>query len=661
MDPRSSTDPRRKLRDLSKELFENGLNERIPRRRALSNLTRMAGAAALSLVIGGLIGYLSAHGKEEIVTETETLTSTVYETETETVTRTQTLTSTKTVTETYTTTKTERPEINIQVQVVKGYNSTAKDYEVCLKVVGPELDSLKACYENASVSGVIDRWERKTNAYYSGFLTGKEIGEQRIKLEVEKDGVRAEKDLALNVGLSEDEISQSILERDDLKLYWKDLLEDGELNLDREEALRSENTILNESSVGMYNPTISYYLKELLNHLAYHQRSFSQILPGLKKLAPLILTNPEVVEGLSKEYILRGEGAEIIAKLAMDQPNGIEEYPYYFWAAAKQAESFCDYYRISFDKEVITGNRALGKSVRTSVRDVWNLLLKNMVELDKKGKLYMGLKKEDVLKYLEGDEKKYFKADNWMREKTVNIGIVSADLIHRRSSYDFYLADVEGGCKWCNRLKHFEEINTPSIRLEFALLNISNLKKLNEEHRKLFLEGGVRDRDVLEVLEKRKRVYKWEVLPIDETLKLFNNSEIARIGIKVKEFARLGNVKLRPKEYEDIKTLYDEFRVVYGRGILWSLGIPGFGLVTWFKNRLPDGQLGYVTHFNDLKLIKRLLYDNVYTNAVHDYVIVNPLIKVGKWEVDKVKVVLADCWWQWEYETLYKTFFEAND
>ena len=88
---------------------------------------------------------------------------------------------------------------------------------------------------------------------------------------------------------------------------------------------------------------------------------------------------------------------------------------------------------------------------------------------------------------------------------------------------------------------------------------------------------------------------------------------------------------------------YDEFRVDYGRGILWSLGIPSFRITTRFKNRLPDGQLGYVTHFNDLKLIARLLYDNIYTKAVHDYVIVNPLVKHMEWEVDKVQVVLADC------------------
>jgi len=637
---------------VSKDFSESSSSRRISRRDALA---MVAGAAGL--LVGGLIGYSIASRREITKTLTETLTETVYRTETRTVT--QILTSTETLTETYTTTKTERPEIRIEVEVGKSYNATAGDYEVGLKVAGPELDYLAAFYENASVKGVIDEWERRADAYYSSFLTCGEIGEQRIRLVVEDEGVMDWRDFSVDVGLSEGEIAGSVLGRDDLKSYWRDLLEDRGLELDREEALRDENTILNECGVDGYDPVVSSYLKELLNHLSLHRRGFSQIMPGLRVLIPLIISCPEVVEGLSGEYVLKGEGAEIIAKLAMDQPSGIVEYPYYFWAAAKQAESFCDYYQIGFDEEVVTGSRALGESVRTSVRGVWNLLLKKMMELDKEGRLYIGLKKEDVLRFLEGDEEKYFKADNWMREKTVNIGIVSADLIHRRSSYDFYLADVEGGCKWCYWRTHFKEINSPPIRLEFALLNISNLEKLNEEHRKLFLEGGVRDRDVVEVLEKRKKVYPEEVLPINETLKLFNHSEIAKIGIKVREFAVLGNVKLRPKEYRYIDTLYDEFRVDYGRGILWTLGIPGFRITTWFKNRLPDGCLGYVTYFSDLKLLTRLLYDKVYTNAVHEYVIVNPLEKVGEWEVDKVQVLLADGWWQWEYETLYKTFFEA--
>ena len=171
---------REKFDCLSRGLFEGGLNQRIPRRKAVSDLAKVAGAVALSFVAGGLIGYLFAPKREEIATKTKTLasTSTIYKTETQTVT--QTITSAKTVTKTHTATKTEKPEINIQVQVGKSYNAAAKDYEIGLKVIAPELDSLKAYYENASTSGIIDQWERKTNAYYSSFLTQRDRGSRGL-------------------------------------------------------------------------------------------------------------------------------------------------------------------------------------------------------------------------------------------------------------------------------------------------------------------------------------------------------------------------------------------------------------------------------------------------------------------------------------------------
>ena len=148
---RSSAYPQRELENLSRELFEDAFSRRISRREALSDVVRVAGSAALSFIAGGLIGYLFAPSREEVITKT--ITKTAYMTETKTVT--QIITSIKTVTETYTTTKTERPEISIQVQVGKSYNATAKDYEIGLKVIAPELDSLKAYYENASTSGVL--------------------------------------------------------------------------------------------------------------------------------------------------------------------------------------------------------------------------------------------------------------------------------------------------------------------------------------------------------------------------------------------------------------------------------------------------------------------------------------------------------------------------
>ena len=112
MASRSSAYPQRELENLSRELLEDAFSRRISRREALSDVVRVAGSAALSFVAGGLIGYLFAPSREEVITKT--------------------ITSIKTVTETYTTTKTERPEISIQVQVGKSYNATAKDYELSL-------------------------------------------------------------------------------------------------------------------------------------------------------------------------------------------------------------------------------------------------------------------------------------------------------------------------------------------------------------------------------------------------------------------------------------------------------------------------------------------------------------------------------------------------
>jgi len=100
------------------------LNQRIPRRKALSDLTKIAGAAALSFSIGGLTGYPLASRFRGTVTNT---------------------------------------------------------------------------------GGIIDKWERKTDAYCSSFLT------------------------QISIGLRENEIAQSPLNRGGLKILWRDLLEDVEL------------------------------------------------------------------------------------------------------------------------------------------------------------------------------------------------------------------------------------------------------------------------------------------------------------------------------------------------------------------------------------------------------------------------------------------------
>ena len=351
MASRSSVYPQRELENLSRELFEDAFSRRISRREALSDVVRVAGVAALSFVAGGLIGYLFAPRREEVITKT--ITKTTYKTETKTVT--QTITSIKTVTETYTTTytttKTERPEINIQVQVGKSYNATAKDYEIGLKVVSPELDSLRAYYENASIKGVIDKWERKTNAYYSSFLTQREIGEQRIRLEVEKDGARASKEFSLNVGLSEEEISQSPLDRNALKVLWRDLLEDSELNLDREELLREEYRIVKDVNLKQVEKPISLYLKQLSAYLISNQQSHENVLKGLSLLLPLLPSKPWIYNGNFVEAVERAEfpitmeASYSLAKFLSEMDIG-KEYVYAARAMVDQMLATANWLRI---------------------------------------------------------------------------------------------------------------------------------------------------------------------------------------------------------------------------------------------------------------------------------------------------------------------------
>jgi len=322
----------KRLDDLAKELFENSLNQKISRRQALSNLAKIAGAAALSFVAGGLIGYLFAPKKEKVITETQTITKTVYKTETQTVTK--TITSTKTITETYTTTKTEKPEIKIEVQVGKSYNATAKDYEIGLKVKTSELlDSIKAYYENASTNGMVDRWERNGLEYTSSFLTGREIGEQRIRLEVEKGGAKAQKEFSLDIGLSESKITQSSLDRNSLKLLWRELLEDTELQLDREELFRKEYELVEKVGLKNIEKTTSLFLKQLSNYLLSNQKSYGDILNGLSMILSLLPSKPWIYNGnrvkevTKAEFPISGEASYLLAKFLSEMDIG-KEYVY---------------------------------------------------------------------------------------------------------------------------------------------------------------------------------------------------------------------------------------------------------------------------------------------------------------------------------------------
>ncbi|RLI16816.1 hypothetical protein DRO49_04440 [Candidatus Bathyarchaeota archaeon] len=169
------------------------------------------------------------------------------------------------------------------------------------------MDSLKAYYENASIKGVIDKWERKTNAYYSSFLTQREIGEQRIRLEVEKDGAKASREFSVNVGLSEGEISQSPLDRNGLKVLWRDLLEDSELNLDREELFRKEYEIVRDVNLKQVEKPTSLYLKQLSAYLISNQQSHENVLKGLSLILPLLPSKPWIYNGNFVEAVETAE------------------------------------------------------------------------------------------------------------------------------------------------------------------------------------------------------------------------------------------------------------------------------------------------------------------------------------------------------------------
>jgi len=633
------TDCHRRLGDLSNELFENTLNQKIPRREALSDLAKIAGATALSFVAGGLIGYLLASVKEKTVTETKIIAKTKYKTKTVT----QTSTSTKTITETYTTTKTEKPEINIEVQVGKSYSVAAKDYEIGLRVKASELlDGIRAYYENASTSGVVDRWKRNGLEYTSSFLTGKEIGEQRIRLEVEKDDAKAEKEFYINIGLSESEIAQSSLDRNGLKLLWRDLLESffdelpelyrpiAPYKFDLEDVFRKEYELVNFANLKSIRKETSLFLRELLSYFGINEKSYQPILNGLKIVLPLSAEFPELITGLSNTYPIRQADAEILAKIAQDNPEKVQEYPYFTWALAKQAGSFCEYYWIDFDETLETGDKALGKKVKTSVRELWNLIFEKMVELNENGKLFIGLKKEDILQYFdEANPNRFIKADNWMREKAVSPAITSADLIHKKATMDYYGT---------------EQYELP-VRIEFILLNTQNLEKINEDVRRLFLDGEISDEKYLKVLAWGRETYKEQSpgceVVVDDLETLFKKgSSLTKIGLKNMIFTRSpSRVDLKYKSYRQSK--YEEFRVEEGRGFSWSIGIPSYRIDVWFTDRSPDGQLGFVVPDKDLKLIKRTFYDSKYTNAVHDYVALNPL------KPDNAKelyIILANGW-----------------
>jgi|GEM_PF-5559440 len=312
-----------KLNDLAKELFENNLNQRISRREALSSLAKITGAAALSFFAGGLIGYLFAPKKEEIITETKTVTETDTKTEYKTETVTQTITSTKTITETYTTTKTEKPSIVINAEIGKGYAESASDVEIITRVyTDQKLDRISGKYWNASIKGKLN-FKEFSNTYEAGFLTQREPGYQFITIEAEKDGAKAKKQLTISVGLTDEEIENSSIGREGVKILWEDLLKSKlSNNLEKlEEYLRKENELVNEIGLKQIDEPSSHYLKMFSSYLVDNKKDYAEIFRGLSLILPLIPSKPWIVYGnmvedfKRAEFLINGEASYLLAKL----------------------------------------------------------------------------------------------------------------------------------------------------------------------------------------------------------------------------------------------------------------------------------------------------------------------------------------------------------
>jgi hypothetical protein len=283
----------KELNDLTRELYHLA-KKRISRREALSTASKIAIAATAASLAAGSAGYFLGSSLKKEVTRTLT----------------------------------ETPITNIEAKVGKSYNQSIKDYEVGIKLTSRDsrdldaLDNLVAYFRNSSTEKVLNKYGWKINynypsgkrSYEANFSTGREIGEQKITLILEKDKVKAEKDFSVNIGLSEEEISSSNIAREDLRLLWKDVLEDEKVDLDREELFKREYEIA--KSVGMKNVSeiASKYLKGFTKTLLSKGENYKEFLNG----AGLILLNLD-----SRPWVFYGNFTE--DKNKAEFPLGEEE------------------------------------------------------------------------------------------------------------------------------------------------------------------------------------------------------------------------------------------------------------------------------------------------------------------------------------------------
>ncbi len=602
------------------------VGEGLSRRRFLAlTAAQGAGIAFSTALAGGIGGYFLGRSLATQQTVTTTITQTVTEKgPTKTITTSKTLTDTKTVTQTLTKTIAS-PTINVSIEY--GYLPGVKSYRHSLKLSIQEPENL-------------DRLEAKvvhtlSNREYNLFLgknkseldfISKDLGDYHVVINaLSKDGLSSKKEFSYTFGLNNEEIEY--FGQENINFLWQPYINDEKIPSTfkgqdfRIFALRESYNALKEYRPRL-TPESGIYLKELSVYRINREKDLNQFKSVLPLLINTINSHPYTLNGLSNGYPIKEIDAEALAFIALDKPHEFEKYPYFSWALAKQAGSFCSYYKIGLEQVVETSDKALGRKARINVRELCKMLFDNLSKANESGRLFIGLDKEDILKYLKADSNKALKADNWIREKAFSPAIISADLIHRRTTFDYYVYDVYNEkfpSNW--REVWINIINTPTVRLEFALLNLENFQKLNNEAYSFFVKDKkIKNLNIDDViLNKFLTSAEWHRL----LRNLFmNGSELSIVGMRAMAFTYNPPYYFNAPEYWNSN--YDEFRVEYGRSYTFMIGVPAYRINVAFKNRPPDGQMGFVVPTEDLKLVGNLLHDKFYTNAVHNFVQTDP-------------------------------------
>jgi hypothetical protein len=189
-----------------------------------------------------------------------------------------------------------------------------------------------AYFRNLSSEKVLnkDAWKTTYNyrtgerSYEVNFSTSREIGEQRIILVVKKDGSTVTKGFSINVGLSEEEISSSNIPREDLKLLWRNILEDEKVDLDREELLKKECEIAKSVGMKSVSEIKSQYLKGFTKTLLSRNENHERFLRGASLILRSLDDRPWIYYGNftrdknKAEFPLGEEEAYLLTRFAVE-------------------------------------------------------------------------------------------------------------------------------------------------------------------------------------------------------------------------------------------------------------------------------------------------------------------------------------------------------